>query len=104
MPGLSKAQKLEVERADELGRRAFAFALILERLDLAYIFEHPVDRGDVSAVWFQPKFKSHVSIFEAEYARSFRKLAATELLQLSVRAAPSSRSEQRYCLHLVWLT
>ena len=87
--GLSAAQRLEIERADELGRRAFAFALILERLGLAYIFEHPVDRGDVTAVWFQPKFKSHVAIFEAEYARSFRKLADTETLHFAQCACGS---------------
>ena len=81
--GLSKAQKLEVERADELGRRAFAFALILEKLGLAYIFEHPVDRGKVGAVWFQPKFKSHVSIFEAEFALSLRNIYGSWVLSLT---------------------
>lgn len=87
--GLTAAQRLEIERADELGRRAFAFALILERLGMAYIFEHPVDRGNVTAVWYQPKFKTHVSIFEAEYARSFRKLAKTEMLHFAQCACGS---------------
>lgn len=86
---LTAAQKLEVELADELGRRAFAFALILERLGLAYIFEHPIDRGKLGAVWFQPKFKSHVSIFEAEYALAFRKLAATDTLHFAQCACGS---------------
>lgn len=87
--GLSADQQREVEHADDLGRRAFAFASILDRLGSAYIFEHPVDRGDTSAVWFQPKFRSHVSIYHAEYAISFRKLFSTDVLHFAQCACGS---------------
>ena len=78
LPHLSRNQRREVAVADEIGRRAFALALILERLLRAFIFEHPVDRGDRSASWFQEEFADHVSIFAASFAVDFCDQAVTE--------------------------
>ena len=75
--GLTFKQRLEVRLADELGRRAFALAKILDRLRYAFLFEHPVDRGNRRATWFQEKFKDHVSIFATSFAIAF--LSQTEV-------------------------
>ena len=41
LPNLSRAQRLELVDADELGRRAFALGLILDNLLRAVLFETP---------------------------------------------------------------
>ena len=78
LPHLTRDQKRQVTVADEIGRRAFALALILENLQQAFIFEHPVDRGDRGAPWFQEEFADHVSIFSASFAVEFSEHAVTE--------------------------
>ena len=80
LPNLSRTQRLELFDADELGRRSFALALIIEGLKRAVLAEAPVDRGDQTAPWFQPKFESHVALFAAEYVIEFKKRVETKLI------------------------
>ena len=80
MKNLTRAERLELHNADELGRRAFALALIIEQLKRVVLFETPVDRGDKKAPWYQGEFATHVYLFAATYAVEFMRHVRTELI------------------------
>ena len=80
VPNLTRAQRLQLVDADELGRRAFALGLILDDLRRVAVFETPVDRGDDQLPWYQPQYASHVYLFAAEYAVEYARRVQLELI------------------------
>ena len=80
VPNLTRAQRLELIDADDLGRRAFALAVILDDLLRAVLFETPVDRGDAKLPWHQPVYASHVYLFHADYAVEYARRVKTKLV------------------------
>ena len=90
IPNLTRAQRLELVDADDLGRRAFALGVILDDLLRAVLFETPVDRGDARLPWHQPQYASHVYLFNAEYAIEFTRRVNTKLVHFCQCACGSA--------------